>query len=291
MGMAGFRRDRGYKQQNPIQGLSALTKLLGMQGDAIQQVGTSVENQGQASARGDVSELMGTDDYKNATPEQAQALVQAGTGGRRLGKEGEATLSNSYGMKGDAQKNDWDVEAERIAEQGRNNRNTTNEAGRNTRASTRNALMGKPVEGNGNMTEELMGIQEQSLRIQKDLDNPNLDAEYKAERRAEQQALQITAEQLISGGKPSAGGQLNLMKNLFPEAPGSKTPKKVRGQKGYVYEPGMNPEVENYLNSNYGRNRGFDWKKNKAGRKIYMDSTGQAITPAWIASHKAKLKG
>lgn len=97
--MGSFQRDRQYKQQNPMGGAGALLGMLKEQNSQYKSIGDIVENQGQATARGKVAELMADNKFKGANPEQAQALVQELTGGRQLGDRGTQMLEQAYGDK------------------------------------------------------------------------------------------------------------------------------------------------------------------------------------------------
>lgn len=126
MAMGGFQRNRGYNQENAMSGMSALSKLLGQQSDSFQQVGDSVEEQGQANARGKVADLMQKKEYMDANPEEAQALVQALTGGRKLGDRGAEMLKQTYGAKEDALSNEQKMNAATLLNQRQLSRDAIN---------------------------------------------------------------------------------------------------------------------------------------------------------------------
>lgn len=126
MAMGSFNRKRQYKQQNPMANAAAMLGLLKQQNDSLGQVGDAVELQGQNMGRQKVAELMGTDEYQNATPEQAQALMQAKTGGRRLGESGDKTLKSSYDTKQKVLDNENKVTAAELLNSNQLNRDAIN---------------------------------------------------------------------------------------------------------------------------------------------------------------------
>ena len=107
MGMGTFNRRPRYQQQNSMGNAGAMLGLLKEQGAQLQNVAGAVDQYGQSRKRNEISELMGTEEYKNADPATAQAMISALSGGRDLGENFAKTLKMSDDNKGDIQGNEW----------------------------------------------------------------------------------------------------------------------------------------------------------------------------------------
>ena len=242
MSMGSFNPHRMYKQEDAMANAEAMTMLQKLRGESFDKVTNSVDEYGQSRQRGKVAELLGTDAYKSANPEDAMALVMQKTGGRDLGENHRKNMDVSYTGKGDVRKNTWDEEAATLS---------------NSRANARQA------QGNSNAI-ALEGLRQKN-KIALGLANETISTDGGKSKKLFMKALATTTdpkirEQMIQEGY--LGGFLNkndriAMEKLgiMPEQSGSSSNKKRKygtalwgANKNYRAQT---PKVKKFMDSKY----------------------------------------
>ena len=71
MGMGSFNRRRQYKQENAMGNAGALLGLLEAKAKQYDNVGNTVDEYGKSRVRGDVSQLMSTEEFQGNEPSRS----------------------------------------------------------------------------------------------------------------------------------------------------------------------------------------------------------------------------
>ena len=226
MQMGAFRKRTGYQQENAMDNANVLMGLQKMMGENIDSMTNQVDEYGKSRVRNSVSELMGTDEFKNADPATAQAMIAGMSGGRDLGENFMKTLKMSDDNKGDIQGQAWDEsDATKLfdrsmAKQAQGHANSISLAGINNKA--RQKLYGDT--GGTSLTSTSGGSQPlstQMVKMKKDnLIMENLlktekDPKIRAEIQARLYETRLQAEVLMSKTKIPAGGKGKAVNGLF----------------------------------------------------------------------------
>ncbi len=238
--MGRYQRPDGvkYKQESPAAYMGIIANLLGQQGKAQDKIVGAVDQYGESRARGRVAELMGTDEFKAASPLDAQAMVQSRTNGRSTGDDGREMVKNMLGMKTDVLNNENKVTAAETLFGNQLKRDSINNAASMAQTNASNKSREK-MYGNKSGVNKLLGTtEEQVLGIQEELKNIAMREEVQknsgmvdtAEQPLEdfsdqKKALNTKLQFLLSGSNLNAGAQGSVSNQLFPKLNTGKTPK------------------------------------------------------------------
>jgi len=260
MAMGAFNPHNMYRQENAMGNASAILGLLKAKSEEYNKIGTAVDEYGQSRVRGKVSELMGTKEFKDMDPAEAQAAVALLSGGRDLGDNFAKTLKMSDDNKGEIQGNKWDEDKattlfgrqnSQIAQKHGNavslmnarHKNSVSLAGMNNKA--RQKLYGDTtVTGSKGSGTTSPGVAAKLAKMKNDnitmenLLKTETDPKIRQELETRLYETRIQAEQLLSGTKMPAGGKGAAVNGLFGGAiPGGKASTKPitgLGKKGSV---------------------------------------------------------
>jgi len=111
MGMGRFNANKQYRQQNPMGNASAIVQLLNSRSRELGNIPKSLNEFGQTQTRQGLADLIGSGSLNNKTPLEQQSLIQSLTGGRTLGEQGNATISDLLKASSSEQNNEWKEDA------------------------------------------------------------------------------------------------------------------------------------------------------------------------------------
>ncbi len=280
-GFGRFTRKNSYRQENAMGNAGALTQLLGMRANELNNIGNIVDQQGQNMARQKLAALMGSDEYQKMNPEQAQAAALMATNGRTLGKRGEAMLKQSYNDKGDIQSNNWKEDA------------ATTLFGR------QNALVDKRF-ANSQALESMRNKNRLSTgsalaKLRGETINPGESAHKQLFMEAlakepNQQTRNKMVQEGFLAGLLNKNDRIAMEKTGIIQLPGSKGKSNTKTKKAIDY-PGWSNDMRAYINGATAKSRGFLKSKDESGNTYFIDEpTGERIDLKWIKDLYSTLK-